>query len=217
MVSWRARTLALAIRLLMRRARWGDPERLVRRARRLFGIPNPLAWARSRGVRIQRLPDRPVRGEWVTPPGPTAGVVLYLHGGGYVACSPATHRPITAALARLARRRVLAPGLPPRSRSPLSRGARRCRGRLSLAARAGDRAGDAGDRRGLGGRRVGARHTAARACGAAGGSCLRGVLVAVDRPGRHRRLPSDQQRALRDAPPREHRRLRSHLPRRRVA
>jgi acetyl esterase/lipase len=31
-----------------------------------------------------------------------------MHGGGYVACSPATHRPITAALARLTGRRVLA-------------------------------------------------------------------------------------------------------------
>ena len=37
---------------------------------------------------------------------PGRGVVLYLHGGGYVAGSPATHRPITAALARLTGRRV---------------------------------------------------------------------------------------------------------------
>jgi hypothetical protein len=35
-------------------------------------------------------------------------VILYLHGGGYVACSAATHRPITAALARLTNRRVFA-------------------------------------------------------------------------------------------------------------
>jgi len=35
------------------------------------------------------------------------GVILYMHGGGYVAGSRATHRPITAALARLTRRRVL--------------------------------------------------------------------------------------------------------------
>jgi acetyl esterase/lipase len=33
--------------------------------------------------------------------------VLYVHGGGYVSCSPATHRPVTAALARLTGRRVL--------------------------------------------------------------------------------------------------------------
>lgn len=35
--------------------------------------------------------------------------MLYLHGGGYVSCSPATHRPITAGLARLAAARVFAP------------------------------------------------------------------------------------------------------------
>jgi len=34
------------------------------------------------------------------------GVILYLHGGGYVSCSPATHRPVSAALARLTARRV---------------------------------------------------------------------------------------------------------------
>lgn len=48
---------------------------------------------------------RGVRGEWLLPPGasldaPTDGVVMYVHGGGYVACAVATHRPVTAALAR---------------------------------------------------------------------------------------------------------------------
>src|SRR3989442_1317234 len=37
----------------MRRARWGDPEVLARRARRLFGLPNPIQWLRTRGVRIE--------------------------------------------------------------------------------------------------------------------------------------------------------------------
>jgi acetyl esterase/lipase len=35
-------------------------------------------------------------------------VILYLHGGGYVSCSPAVYRPITAALARLTPARVFA-------------------------------------------------------------------------------------------------------------
>ncbi len=47
-----------------------------------------------------------MRGEWVAPENPARGAILYLHGGGYVSCSAATHRPITAALARLSRRRV---------------------------------------------------------------------------------------------------------------
>ncbi|MBC6459855.1 alpha/beta hydrolase [Actinomadura sp. HBU206391] len=59
-------------------------------------------------VRVEQLVDpctdataRPVVGEWVTPIDPDVqeGAILYLHGGGYVACSPRTHRPITARLA----------------------------------------------------------------------------------------------------------------------
>jgi epsilon-lactone hydrolase len=50
--------------------------------------------------------DQSVRGEWVIPKEFDNNVVLYLHGGGYVSCSPATHRPITAALARLTGSRV---------------------------------------------------------------------------------------------------------------
>ncbi|HEX6315993.1 MAG TPA: alpha/beta hydrolase [Gemmatimonadaceae bacterium] len=45
-------------------------------------------------------------GEWLSPEAPLPGTVLYVHGGGFVAGSPATHRPITAALARFTQRRV---------------------------------------------------------------------------------------------------------------
>ncbi len=43
-----------------------------------------------------------IAGEWVRHPQTpaTAPTLLYLHGGGYVACSPRTHRQITAAYAR---------------------------------------------------------------------------------------------------------------------
>ncbi|TDD82119.1 alpha/beta hydrolase [Actinomadura rubrisoli] len=47
--------------------------------------------------------ERPVTGEWVAArdaqDAPVTGAVLYLHGGGYVVCSPRTHRPITSRLA----------------------------------------------------------------------------------------------------------------------
>ncbi|WP_030163772.1 alpha/beta hydrolase [Spirillospora albida] len=57
--------------------------------------------------RVEAGPDElPVRGEWVVPrnvdgpgAGEATGAVLYLHGGGYVVCSPRTHRPITSRLA----------------------------------------------------------------------------------------------------------------------
>jgi monoterpene epsilon-lactone hydrolase len=54
--------------------------------------------------------DGPVVGEWIaarhTPA--DAPVVLYLHGGGFFACSPVTHRAVTIALARSGRVRVFA-------------------------------------------------------------------------------------------------------------
>ncbi|WP_433474861.1 alpha/beta hydrolase [Spirillospora sp. CA-142024] len=47
--------------------------------------------------------DRPVKGEWIISREVTGkkarGAVLYLHGGGYIFCSPRTHRPITSRLA----------------------------------------------------------------------------------------------------------------------
>jgi len=61
-----------------------------------------------------------VRGEWLVPADPSPGVILYIHGGGFVSCSPATHRPITAAIARRTHRRVfsLAYRLAPEYRFP---------------------------------------------------------------------------------------------------
>ena len=41
-----------------------------------------------------------IAGEWAEGLGQAAGTMLYLHGGGYFACSPRTHRPITAAYAQ---------------------------------------------------------------------------------------------------------------------
>lgn len=112
--SWQARCLNASVRMLVRRSRWGDERAVVRRARRLFGTPTPFGWLRTRGLNVQTVHDGTVRGEWVAPARAEeddgsrsgGGVILYIHGGGYVSCSAATHRPITAALARLARRRV---------------------------------------------------------------------------------------------------------------
>jgi epsilon-lactone hydrolase len=42
---------------------------------------------------------RPILGEWIRPPEPGTGAILYLHGGGYAFCSPRTHRMITSRLA----------------------------------------------------------------------------------------------------------------------
>jgi monoterpene epsilon-lactone hydrolase len=60
------------------------------------------AMTRSRplpGVTVERV-KAPVHGEWLRPRQPRRGrALLYLHGGGYIAGNPRTHRAITARLA----------------------------------------------------------------------------------------------------------------------
>jgi monoterpene epsilon-lactone hydrolase len=105
--SWQAQCFNAGVRRIIRRRKWGeDEEAVVRRARRLLGAPLPLQWFRARGLRLVPIRDGGVHGEWVEPKRPDGGAILYVHGGGYVSCSSATHRPITAALARLSRHRV---------------------------------------------------------------------------------------------------------------
>lgn len=104
--SWQLRILNLAVRRLVRRESWGAERALVKRARRLFGSPPLWASAVSIGVRVESVHDGAVCGEWIVPKNPSPGVIFYIHGGGYVACSSRTHRPITATLARMTRCRV---------------------------------------------------------------------------------------------------------------
>ena len=76
----------------------------VARVRLVFDHP----LSPPRGVRYTDAVVGGVAGEWVEVPGPAAAAsaasaasttLLYLHGGGFIGCSPRTHRPITAALA----------------------------------------------------------------------------------------------------------------------
>jgi epsilon-lactone hydrolase len=121
--SWQARLVSQLIRWRIRRRTWGANEQeLTRRARKLFGTPSRWAERRSRGLDISTVRMGVVSGERVAPPDTDdrQGVVLYLHGGGYVACSARKHRPITAALARRTRFSVFAPDYrrAPESRFP---------------------------------------------------------------------------------------------------
>lgn len=65
------------------------------------GIMNGAIFKTPRSVRITKTAMGGVPGEWVEPKsGDVAGVLLYLHGGGYFACSARTHRPFTTAFAQ---------------------------------------------------------------------------------------------------------------------
>lgn len=105
------RLFSRAVRLMLRRRDWGTPTALAARARRLFGAPGPYRWLRTRGLRLEQVDARGVRGEWLSTKQSDdahagGATILYIHGGGYVSCSPATHRPITSALAKRTGARV---------------------------------------------------------------------------------------------------------------
>ena len=108
MASWQARAARYVIRRRVRPA-LGDMRDLMR-VRKVMGqaLPPP------RGVTYVRDTLGGVPGEWIeregvapiaTSPRPT---LMYVHGGGFVGCSPRTHRPITAGFA-LQGFRVFAP------------------------------------------------------------------------------------------------------------
>src|SRR6185295_3020331 len=55
----------------------------------------------ARSATIARGAVGGIAGEWLRTPAPKAGAtILYLHGGGFCAGSPATHRALTTRLAR---------------------------------------------------------------------------------------------------------------------
>ena len=106
-VSWQARVATFIVRRRVRPALANMAD--IPSVRRAFNTPLPA----PRGVRYTPATVGGVAGEWVEAERPAAGdasvtTLLYLHGGGFVACSARTHRPLTAALA-LQGLRVFAP------------------------------------------------------------------------------------------------------------
>ena len=96
MASVRAHLTAFVMRRRIKPA-LGDMRDLAR-VRQVFNKPLP----KPRGAVWRDAVLGGVAGEWVeAADGQSAtATLLYLHGGGFVGCSPASHRPITAAFAR---------------------------------------------------------------------------------------------------------------------
>jgi cyclohexanone monooxygenase len=94
-VSWQARVASFFVRHRLK-PRLADM-RDIARVRRAFATPLPAPG----GVRYTEAVVGGVRGEWVEAAtgGARGTTLLYLHGGGFVGCSPRTHRPLTASLA----------------------------------------------------------------------------------------------------------------------
>ena len=96
------RLAATGMRLGMRGAGRSLPEQRERvdAAARLLPMPH--------GLSIEPLQIDGMYAEWLIPDEADDGAaILYLHGGGYVICSPDTHRPTVARIAQSARARAL--------------------------------------------------------------------------------------------------------------
>jgi acetyl esterase/lipase len=89
MPSWQSRLLDPVLRLQIKRKL--GKARSAADVRRAFGgsLPAP------RGARFSDDVIGGITGEWAAPSGMVAGTMLYLHGGGYIANTPKTYRPIT--------------------------------------------------------------------------------------------------------------------------
>jgi epsilon-lactone hydrolase len=111
--SVRSRAISNALRFGVRPLMHYLPGRAgsIRTARSTVDMAS-LLLRHSPHVRVESVDDpppegdggRPVKGEWIISRDVPVkkkprGAVLYLHGGGYVFCSPRTHRPITSRLA----------------------------------------------------------------------------------------------------------------------
>lgn len=111
MPSWQMRLFSTITRILIKRgARKEVKDELsgAKRVRKLFEPSDFLRPSLPPEVQISPVAENGIRGEWVDWESDPQKSVYYLHGGGYIACSPKTHRGFTALLSRAARARVFA-------------------------------------------------------------------------------------------------------------
>lgn len=111
MPSWQARAVSTFIRLTMKRHPEGGEAEVVEYLRsklELSQFVRSLITQPVDALPVNAGRDGSVKGEWLQLTDDPRQTVYYLHGGGYVACSPKTHRPFTSALSRAANARVFA-------------------------------------------------------------------------------------------------------------
>ncbi|MBK6797768.1 MAG: alpha/beta hydrolase [Acidobacteria bacterium] len=109
MPSWQARVFSKVLRILVKRKPRMSLEKAVLLTRKKLNPPKFLRPPLAKGVMVTAVEQPGLKGEWVeTIEGKSETVVYYLHGGAYVACSPATHRVFTSAIALRSKARVFA-------------------------------------------------------------------------------------------------------------
>ena len=109
MPSWQSRLLQLGIRLLIKRRVQGNEAELAAFARKKLADPRFAERMTPKDVCLEQVQENSIKGEWVWwKEEPAKYTIFYLHGGGYVACSPENYRPFTAELARQSGARIFA-------------------------------------------------------------------------------------------------------------
>ena len=96
MASWQAKTTSFVLRHWFKPRLARTPDALAARKVMSGGPAVPV----PRGARV--VPDSVggIDGEWLIAEAvPTVATLLYLHGGGYFACTPQTHRAVTSSFA----------------------------------------------------------------------------------------------------------------------
>jgi acetyl esterase/lipase len=105
--SWQSRVVCFAAKLVLKHRVWGSPTTAVRWVRR--GLIVLWPWAKWLGLRVnvQSVQQGSVRGEWLDPRAiRSQGVLLYLHGGGFISGSAALFRLLSVRLCELLGARV---------------------------------------------------------------------------------------------------------------
>ncbi|HEY7639081.1 MAG TPA: alpha/beta hydrolase [Steroidobacteraceae bacterium] len=96
MASWQAKATSFVLRHWFKPMLARAPDAPA--ARRIM---NGRIRPPPRGVRVEAGTVGGIAGEWMTADGvSTVATLLYLHGGGYFACTPQTYRPVTSSYAR---------------------------------------------------------------------------------------------------------------------
>jgi epsilon-lactone hydrolase len=111
MASWQASVVSTFIRMIVKRRPEGVEADVVKHIRSMLELSQFFRSVISTPVdarKINPVRNGSVKGEWLQLTGDPQHTVYYLHGGGYVACSPQTHRAFTAALSLAANARVFA-------------------------------------------------------------------------------------------------------------
>jgi epsilon-lactone hydrolase len=108
MPSLQSQVITLVCQGVIKR-RLTEEEAILAHLRNVLNLTRPLRVLVPPKARVTAVDEGGVRGEWVEWKDREAdATLLYLHGGGYLACSPQTHRPITLTLARHARLKIFA-------------------------------------------------------------------------------------------------------------